>query len=136
MSYAQSAALQAAVYETLATDPALNALLGDAIFDTAPADTLPPLYVRLGPEQVRDSSDASGPGAVHDFTVLVGGRTGGFHAAKSVAAAVCEALHDTPLALARGRLVSLRFTRARARRGAGAGENLIELRFRARLEDA
>ncbi|MBN9674480.1 DUF3168 domain-containing protein [Salipiger bermudensis] len=135
MSYAMSAALQGAIYQRLAGDPALAALVGAHIYDAPPAGTLPGLYLTLGAETVRDASDADGNGAWHDLTVAVISDAAGFQSAKEVAAAANDALDDAPLALTRGRLVSLRFRRARARRESG-GLRRIDMIFRARVEDA
>lgn len=135
MSYGMSAALQAAVYAHLQADAGLGALVGDAIYDAAPAGEVPGLYVSLGPEDVRDRSDQSAGGALHDFTVSVVTDAAGFSAAKNAAAAVSDALVDAPLALARGRLVGLRFLKARARRVSSGAQRQIDLRFRARVED-
>ncbi len=135
MSYAMSAALQAALYDALRADAALSELVGEAIFDAPPSGTLPGLYVTLGAERVRDASDRSASGAWHDLTVAVISGAAGFSAAKAAAGAVSDLLHEADLPLARGRLVSLRFRRARARRESG-GLRRIEMTFRARVEDA
>ena len=47
MSYALSTALQSAVYQALADDVALFAIVGDAIYDALPVGALPPMYVGL-----------------------------------------------------------------------------------------
>ena len=135
MSYGVSAALQAAVFQRLQADAALAGLVGADIFDAAPSGAVPVTYVSLGAEEVRDASDMTGAGAVHEFTVSVVTEAAGFRAAKDVAAAVSDALIDAPLVLARGRLVSLRFLRARARRVQDGDVRRIDLRFRARVED-
>ena len=135
MSYGMSAALQAAVYARLEADSGVQALVGAAIYDAAPAGSVPGLYLSLGPEDVRDRSDKSAGGAVHDFTVSVVTDAAGFQGAKDAAAAVSDALVDAPLALARGRLVSLAFLKARARRVSSGAQRQIDLRFRARVED-
>ncbi|MCA0961364.1 DUF3168 domain-containing protein [Salipiger bermudensis] len=134
MSYAMSAALQSAIYQRLAGDAALEALVGGHIYDAPPAGPLPGLYMTLGAETVRDASDADGHGAWHDLTLAVVSDAAGFQSAKEAAAA-SDALDDAPLALTRGRLVSLRFRRARARRESG-GLRRIDMIFRARVEDA
>jgi hypothetical protein len=54
-------------------------------------------------------------------------------AAKDAAAAVVDALDGAPLTLSRGRIVFLRFDRARADRK--GRDRQIDLRFRARVED-
>ncbi|WP_417721213.1 DUF3168 domain-containing protein [Salipiger sp.] len=134
MSYAMSAALQQAVYERLTTDPVLTGLVGDAVFDAPPAGPLPELFLTLGAERVRDASDGSGHGAWHDLVVAVVTGTAGFRSAKDVAAAASDALNGADLTLSRGRLVSLRFIKAEARRER-RGLRRVEMIFRARVED-
>lgn len=135
MSYGFSEPLQLAVFQALRNDAALTALVGDAIYDAEPQGGLPALYVRLGGEQVRDASDGSGAGAVHHFTLAVLSMTPGFASAKAAAGAISDALLGMPLTLSRGRLVSIRFERARARRIDNGNGREIELRFRARIAD-
>lgn len=135
MSYGVSAALQAALFQQLTGDATLTGLVGSAIYDAAPAGTAPGTYVSLGPEEVRDRSDKTGRGALHVLTVSVISDVAGFHAAKTIAGAVNDALQDAALTLSRGELVSLQFLRARARRTqAGAGRR-IDLKFQARVDD-
>ena len=133
MSFGPSAALQAAIYERLSSDARVAALVGPAIYDAPPAGRLPPLWVSLGAEEVRDRSDVSGPGAEHRLTISVVGEATGFAQAKEAAAAIGDALTGADLALARGRLVGIRFVAARARQG-GTGRR-IDLSFRARTQD-
>ncbi|WP_084863590.1 DUF3168 domain-containing protein [Salibaculum halophilum] len=135
MSYAVSAALQAAVYQALAGNSAVAALSGGEIFDAPPAGPEPALYVTLGPERVRDASDQGAEGATHDFTISVITNSAGFAEAKALAGAVSDALIDAPLALSRGRLVALGFSRARARRLRPGDQRRIDLTFRARVDD-
>lgn len=134
MSYGMSASLQTAIYTVLQEDAPLGALVGDAIYDALPSGAVPPLYVALGPEKVTEAGDGSGKGALHEFVVSVLVSDSGFHAAKEVAGAVSDALHDGALTLARGRLVGMWFRKARATRGSG-GLRRIDLTFRARVED-
>lgn len=134
MSYAISAALQKAVYDRLKADTPLRSLVGDDIFDALPGGIVPPIYVALGPEKVRDAGDLSGDGAWHEFLVSVITTQSGFHDAKQVAGAVSDALHGAALTLARGRLLGLWFRKAAATRQSG-GRRRIDLRFRARVED-
>lgn len=134
MSYAMSAALQAAVFQQLSGDGGVAGLVGSDIYDALPPGALPGLYITLGAETARDASDVSGAGAWHDLTVAVVSDAAGFQSAKTVAAAACDALNDAPLALQRGRLVSLRFLKARAKRESG-GLRRIDMTFRARVED-
>ncbi|MEQ6247738.1 DUF3168 domain-containing protein [Sulfitobacter sp. HNIBRBA3233] len=135
MTYAVSQALQAAVFDVLSTDPAVAAEVGSAIYDAVPAGAVPDIYLRLGSETVRDASDGSGAGSEHMLTVSVITVSPGFSSAKAAAAAVSDALHGADLALARGRLVFMRFDRASARRIDSASARQIDLRFRARVQD-
>ncbi|WP_370282571.1 DUF3168 domain-containing protein [Pseudooceanicola sp.] len=135
MSYAVSSALQKAVFTTLTGDAALAALVGTAIFDAPPSGTVPTTYVTLGPEEVRDLSDKSGQGARHDFSVSVVTDADGFQAAKDVAGAVSDALMAGLPALERGRVITLNFLKARARREEAGQIRRIDLTFRARVHD-
>jgi len=136
MSYGPSAALQAAVYQHLLADVGVSALVGAAVYDALPAGSLPPTYVTLGPEEVRDRSDSTAIGALIRFTVTVTTSAAGFGAAKSIAAAITDALQGADLTLSRGTLAGLWFERAAAKRtGTGGSLRAVELRFRARVED-
>lgn len=134
MSYGMAVALQSAVFAALTANQQVMTLSGGAIHDALPSGLVAPLLVVIGPEQVRDASDKTGAGAVHDFSVTVVSAAAGFSGAKALAAAISDALSGADLVLSRGRLVALAFVRARARRIDGARE--IELWFRARLDDA
>ncbi|MFE3835581.1 DUF3168 domain-containing protein [Pseudogemmobacter sonorensis] len=130
MSYGATAALQAAVFQHLAQDPALA---GVAIHDAVPPGA-PGTFVLIGPEEVRDASDRSGAGAEHRLAISVISDGAGFLAAKGLAGAISDRLAGAQLALSRGRLVSLGFERAQARR-IGEGEvRRIDMTFRARVE--
>jgi len=135
MSYASSAALQAAIYQALAGDAALAAVIGGAVYDALPAGNLPPLYVSLGSEDVKARDDYTGGGAVHLMKVSVVSEAAGFATAKEAAAAICDALDDPSLSLARGRLVSLRFVRAKAAMVGTGQTRRIDLTFRARVDE-
>ena len=135
MTYAVSAALQEAVYTALQEDAAVGALVGDAVYDAIPTGPLPSTYVVLGAEDVRQADDKTGQGAVHRLVLSVITEEPGCRAAKQVAGAMCDVLHEADLPLSRGRLVSLIFQRARAGKiDKGAGRK-IDLTFRARVED-
>lgn len=135
MSYGTSLGLQRAVYQRLLDDAAVQAAVGDAIYDAVPPGQPPALYVSLGPETVRDGSDKTGRGSQNEFIVSVLSEAAGFADAKAVAGAVCDALVDADLALGRGRLVSLYFLRARAARQGKGGQRRIDMTFRAFVED-
>lgn len=131
MSYAAAAALQAALYSRLSAYPALS---GVSIVDAMPPGTAPGTFVIIGPEQVLDQSDTSGAGAEHRFEVAIISDATGFLTAKTVAGAVSQALVDAPLSLGTGRLVSIRFLRATARRLDEGSARRIDMTFRARIE--
>ena len=135
MSYGIASALQAAVFQSLSNDPSVVALVGSAIYDALPSGTLPALYIVLGSEEVRDASDKSGGGALHEFTITVVTESAGFSSAKVLAAAVSDALVDAPLTLTRGALVSLNFYKAKAARVGTGDMRQINLIFRARVAD-
>lgn len=136
MSYAVSAALQAAVYQRLAADQDLIALTGGAIHDQMPSGPVDGTFVTLGPEEVRDLSDQTHAGAEHRFSVSVVSDAAGFQTAKTVAGRISDVLVDAMPALERGRLVSLRFVAARARRVRSGQTRRIDLSFRAIVEDS
>jgi hypothetical protein len=133
MTYAMGESLQMAVYGALSADAVLDALVG-GVFDAVPR-AAPDLFVALGPEDVRGRSDVSGSGAVHDLRVSVVTAGDGFVAAKRAAVRVSEVL-EAPLPMTRGRMVSLRFLKAKARRDEGEGTRRIDLWFRARVDEA
>ncbi|MBB5722065.1 hypothetical protein FHS72_001689 [Loktanella ponticola] len=135
MTYAVSGALQSAIYEALQTDPALTALVGDAVYDTVPAGPRAEVYVSLGAEQVRDQSDGTGNGALHELVIRVVSEQSGFARAKQVAAVVSDVLHNADLTLSRGVLVFLHFSKARAQRARTGTARQIDLTFRARICD-
>lgn len=135
MSYAISSSLQTAVYQTLTNDAAVTGHLGSAIYDAIPAGTLPAMYLTLGSETVTDVSDGSGFGARHDILLSIVSSHAGFQAAKEAASSVCDALIDASLTLSRGRLVSLDFLRAVARRDENGLQRRIDLTFRAWVEE-
>ncbi|KIN66303.1 putative GTA protein [Sulfitobacter noctilucicola] len=135
MTFALSGPLQTAVFEALSGDSVLVMIVGTAIYDAVPTGALPPIYVRLGGEDATDASDGSGAGAVHKFTVSVITTNAGFAQAKAAAAAISDILHDGNLTLSRGRLVSMRFEKARAARVEAAATRQIDLRFAARVQD-
>ena len=134
MSYVLSAGLQAAVYQRLVGDPGLTGLIGDRIYDgplERGPDQAAPEHITLGTESVRPNDTKTSSGAIHEFDVTVHSGRDGFDMAKRIAGAVCEALVDAPLTLSEGRLVALRFLRARAERGRAPEKRRVSLRFRA-----
>ena len=135
MSYGVSAALQQAVYQRLSADQDLGAIVGTHIYDALPSGTLPPLYVVLGPEAVKDQSDKTGAGALHAFTVSIVTDASGFASAKQAGAAVSDALVDADLTLTRGQLVYLQFEKATAARVGTGDIRQINMTFQALVAD-
>lgn len=137
MSYAATAALQAAIYQVLRGHQPLHDLVGDAIYDAMPVAAPTGTYVALGPEEVRDAGDMTAGGASHDFVISVlsgTDETSGFAAIKAAAVAVSDALETAEVALTRGTLVGLWFQRARARRAENGAGRRVDLTFRARID--
>ena len=138
MSMALSGELQGAIYGALTGDSALVALVGAEIYDAPlPSGGSLPLgeHVTLGEEVVKPFGSVTSSGGVHDFDVAVHSTANGFAAAKVVAAAVSNALVDVNLTVVGGHLVSLRFVKAKAKRGIAPELRWIEMRFRAVVED-
>lgn len=136
MTYVLANALQRAVFLTLSQDPGVAAAVGTAVFDAAPSGAVPEVFVALGPERVDVVGDSGGAVARHVLTISVlSQETGGFARAKAAAAAVSEALDGATPGLDRGRVLSIRFLRADARRPTTGGRRRIDLRFEARVED-
>lgn len=135
MSYGVSAALQEAIYQQISNDPAVISAVGTNVFDALPSGTLPSLYVVLGPEVVKDLSDKTGAGALHELVVSVVTDTAGFSQAKVAAAAVSDALIDVDLVLTRGALIAMQFYKATAARVGTGDIRQINLIFRARVAD-
>ncbi len=136
MSYGVSAALQEAVYQHLSADAGVVAEVGANVFDALPSGTLPSLYVILGPEVVKDQSDKTGAGALHEIVVSIVTDVAGFSQAKTAAAAVSDALVDVDLALSRGTLIGMQFYKATAARVGTGDIRQINMTFRARVADA
>ncbi len=137
MSYALSAALQAAVYRRLSADPSVSALVGSEIYD-APLERArgqaAPDHITLGEDDARPNDTVTSRGAIHDFGVSVHSGRDGFDAVKRIAGAVCESLVDAPLEIGGGHLVALRFLRAKAERGPAPEKRKVTLRFRAVID--
>jgi len=94
MSYGVSAALQEAVYQHLSADAGVVAEVGANVFDALPSGTLPSLYVILGPEVVKDQSDKTGAGALHEIVVSVVTDVAGFSQAKTAATPIFNPLRS------------------------------------------
>lgn len=138
MSLVLSGELQGAIYAALTGDTALVALVGSEIYDAPlPVGGALPSgeHVTLGEEIVKPFGSITSSGGVHDFDVVLHSTANGFAAAKLVAAAVSDVLVDANLSIAGGHLVSLRFIKAKAKRGIAPELRRVEMRFRAVIED-
>ncbi len=135
MSYATSIALQKALFQLLSNDPAITGYVGAAIFDAVPEGPVDGAHIVIGDEDVRDWSNQTGHGAEHRFVLSVVTDQSGFAEAKEIAAAVSDAVVDATPVLERGRIVSMRFSRARARRVRAGQTRRIDMTFRALVED-
>lgn len=135
MSYAMSAPLQAAVFGALSNSAELVTLVDGHIYDAVPGGVLPPIYVRFGRETASDASDGSGAGALHRFTISVITTVPGFASAKEASGVISDVLHNADLSLSRGRLVAMRFERAKALRTDAGTTRQIDMQFRARVQD-
>lgn len=139
MTYAVAWPLQQGVYQLLAADPAVQALVGTRIYD-APVplaeEAVPDgVYVTLGDERATDWSTATDRGAEHLITIAVHAPRRGFAEAKQAAGAISDALLAGGFTLSRGRVVQVRFADARTARDEGDALRQIVLRFRVVVED-
>lgn len=138
MSYGWAAGLQAAIFQRLSGDADVVRLVGGRVHD-APleldSDTAFDEHVSLGEETVRPWGTKTSVGALHDFEVTVHSSRDGFDMAKRIADAICAALVDAPLIVPNGRVVALRFLRAKADRGRAPEKRKVVLRFRAVLDE-
>lgn len=135
MSYGAAQAFQIGIFNALSGDVALAALVGTAIYDELPPGPVDGAYVSLGAEDVRDLSAEDSGLAAHSFAISVVSPAEGFAEPKAIAAAVSDALVDATPDLTRGRIVSLRFVKARARRVRAGQVRRIDMTFRAIVED-
>lgn len=131
MSYGAAAVLQAAIFGVLSGAPDL---VGATIVDALPPGTGTGSFILIGSEEALDASDKSGGGAEHRFVVSVISDASGFFTAKTLAAAVSDALVDATPFMGVGRIVGIRFVKAVARRLEDGDVRRIDLTFRARVE--
>ncbi|MDO9638804.1 MAG: DUF3168 domain-containing protein [Pseudotabrizicola sp.] len=131
MSYGAAAALQTALYSLLSSAPALA---GALVVDAMPPSAGAAAFVLIGPEEVLDQSDKSGDGAEHRIVVSVISDAAGFLTAKTLATAVSDCLTGATPVLSTGRVVSIQFARAVAKRLGDGDVRRIDLTFRVRIE--
>ena len=133
MSVLLSGALQTAIYGRLSSDLALAGIVGAHVYDAVPAGPVPDLYVLLGEEAVKDASDKSGSGAVHDVLISMMSTADSFLTLKEAATAIWAALDSSDLLLSQGRVVGFWFSSSSAKRST-SGQRKIDLKFKARVE--
>lgn len=135
MTYLLSAPLQQAVYGCLANDPAIVGVVGNAVFDAPPEGVRPPVFIAIGPEDVVQRFDKTNNAAAHRFTITLVSEAPGFLALKELAGLVEAALVNATLPLNRGRVVSITFQKAKARRERSGTRRRIDMTFRAFVDD-
>ncbi|MGB7316462.1 MAG: DUF3168 domain-containing protein [Planktotalea sp.] len=133
MSAFLSDVLQAAIYDRLSTDASLAAIVAGHVYDAVPAGPMPDLYVLIGEEAVKDASDQSGAGAMHEVLISVLSTADSFLTLKQAAGAIYTALESAELPLSAGRVVGLWFRSSAAKRS-NSGQRKIDLKFRIRTE--
>ncbi len=127
-------ALRAAIFQALAADGALVAMLGGARIHDAPPPNAAFPYVTLGEIRLIEAFTDEVPLIEHQLMLHAWSRQGGHREAQSIAAALLAALDDAPLAPEGHRLVNLRFALADIRREADGRTYHAAIRFRAVTE--
>jgi len=135
MSFGASADLQRVIYDLLSATGSGDALEGIPVVDRFEAGTLPPVYVAIGPERMRDRSTKTSRSAEHRLSITVHSALGGFARIKEIAAAIAERLEGQRPALASGTLCSLRLISVAPARGGSGEERRVEMNFRAFVDD-
>lgn len=118
-----------AVQEAVFT--ALDAALSGGVYDSPPQPLPDAPYVLVGEATARQARRRPGV-TVQELTVEVVSRDAGFAAVKARAAQVADIL-TAPLPLSVGRMLGLRLIREDARRGRGAEQRRVVMRFEARI---
>lgn len=103
--------LQVAIYSRLTNYPALNELVGQRVYDMPPSGAALP-YVTIGESQSLRADFTCGQ-AQEVYLTLHAWVVGGYPAAKRIADAVTDALHQYPLTLATNSLVSIEHRQTR-----------------------
>lgn len=127
-------ALQEGVFDVLAGDATLTALIGARVYDGAPRNAAAP-YVHLGEATARDWSTATEAGSEVTFAVIAWSREPGRKEALSIADRVVALLHDAALELDGWRLVNLRHLSTETAREEKREGRRAVARFRARMEE-
>ncbi|HVI28176.1 DUF3168 domain-containing protein [Hansschlegelia sp.] len=129
-------ALRSAVFQRLAGDAALSALLGGPrIYDEPPRAALPP-YVVLAEIETRDLSGDVAPAHEHVFALEVWSLQGGLSEALKAAERVVRLVDGAALELDGVRLANLAWISTEAERLVGQDLRRAAIRFRAVTEPA
>jgi hypothetical protein len=127
--------LQKAIFAALTGDAATAALIGERVFDHAPAD-VPFPYVSFGRTSIYDWSTGTESGTEQLFTLHVWSKARGKKETLDIMECVRAALDQAPLALDEHHLVDLRLEYSEARYDEDIDVHHGLLRFRAVTEDA
>lgn len=131
-----AADVQKALFEALASDAALTAMLGgEKIFDHAPADVRFP-YVTFGRTSLYDWSTSTESGTEQFFTLHVWSKAKGKKETLAIMDEVRSRLHDADMTLGTHHLVGLRFETGEVRYDEDVAVHHGLLRFRAAIETA
>jgi hypothetical protein len=128
---------QALVAHLLAYRPLTDALGGPHIHDAPPhraSDASSPAWLVIGDETVTAWSTRTTDGAEHEIVLSLWTSLGGYAPLKVAMAALHDALHETPLTLPGGAVVSMRFLAARTSREARGRLRRADCRFRLLVE--
>jgi hypothetical protein len=130
-----AAELQKSIFEALAEDAALTALVGTRIHDHAPANAPFP-YITFGRTSVYDWSTGTESGTEQLFTLHVWSKGKGKKEALEIMELARQSLHDAALELEGHRLVNLRLEFSEARYDDRNEAHHGLLRFRAVMEES
>lgn len=104
--------LQAAIYEILLADTAVNALVDDRVFDRVPKSGDVPPYITFGPSDEVEDEMVCITSAEHSLQIDVWSeKQGGFKECKEITFAVKKALHEIEIDLPTHALVQIRVAR-------------------------
>ena len=130
-----AAELQKAIFEALAANGALAAMVGTRVFDHAPANAAFP-YITFGRTSVYDWSTGTESGTEQLFTLHVWSKAKGKKEALEIMELARGTLHDAALELEGHKLVNLRLEFSEARYDDRNEAHHGLLRFRAVVEES
>ena len=130
-----AAELQKAIFEALAANGALAAMVGTRVFDHAPANAAFP-YITFGRTSVYDWSTGTESGTEQLFTLHVWSKAKGKKEALEIMELARGTLHDAALELEGHKLVNLRLEFSEARYDDRNEAHHGLLRFRAVTEES